>query len=427
MSADPRTVAEEEPAGATQTPLPSLWRNRDYMLLWTGQLVSQAGSGVSGIAYPLLILAMTHSAAKAGFAAALATLPYVIFSLPAGALIDRWNRKRVMIICDAGRAIALGSIPIAYALGHLTLAQIYVVAATEGSLFVFFNIAEVACLPRIVPKEQIPTASAQNEGGSIATLLISPPLGGFLFSIARTVPFLVDAVSYAASVLTLSLIRTRFQGERTAERRSLRTEIGEGIAWLWNQKLIRYMAVLTGGLNLTGSASFLCVVVLAQQQGASAPIIGLIGSIASCGGLLGALLAPRIQRRFGFGQVIIGTTWIGALVYPLMAFAPNAVLLGVVLGAAIITGPIYNAVQFGYRLQIIPDELQGRVNSAFRLVAFGFQPLGGALSGVLISAIGAQSTVLAFAAVGFVLAIATAANGRVRNARPVVADPTGVA
>jgi MFS family permease len=401
---------------------PPLWRNHDYMLLWSGQLVSQLGSNVSQIAYPLLILALTHSPAKAGIVGALYSLPYVIFSLPAGALVDRWNRKLVMIVCDAGRACALGSIPIAYALGHLTLPQLYVTAVIEGTLFVFFNIAETACLPRVVPGPQLPAASAQNEGGQITCLLLGPPLGGILYSLARWIPFAVDALSYGASVLSLSLIKTRFQGERPVERRSLRVEIAEGVSWLWHQKLIRFMAFLTGGLNLTGSASALPVIVIAQHQHAPPPVIGLIFSIAGIGGLTGAFFAPRIQRKFGFGQVIVSAVWIMSLTYLLLVVAPNPVLLGVVLAASFIPSPIYNAVQFGYRLQIIPDELQGRVNSAFRLLAFGFQPLGLALSGVLITAIGATQTILVFGLIGVGLAVATTLNSRVRNARPVVAE-----
>lgn len=421
MSSAIEPTAESQPAG--EVTYPPLWRNRDYMLLWTGQLVSQVGSGVSQIAYPLLILALTHSPAKAGFAAALFSLPYLIFSLPAGAYIDRWNRKRVMILCDTGRAIALGSIPIAYALGHLTLAQLYITATVEGTLFVFFNIAEVACLPRVVPGPQIPTASAQNEGGGIATQLVAPPLGGLLFAVARSIPFAVDAVSYLASVISLSLIRTPFQEERVAERRSIAHEIREGVAWLWGQRLIRFMAVLTGGLNLTGAATFLPVIVLAQQQHAPPPAIGLMFSIASAGGLLGAFMAPRIQRRFGFGQVIVTTVWVIGLITPLLVVAPNPVLIGVVLGAMFISSPIYNAVQFGYRLQIIPDALQGRVNSAFRLVAFGFQPVGAALSGLLIGAVGARATVLIFAAIGLGLAVMATLNRQVRTARPIVSEP----
>src|SRR5215472_14152119 len=138
---------EEAPAVAPRKPRP-LWRNRDYMLLWSGQTVSSLGTQVSTIAFPFLVLALTGSLAQAGFMGGLRALPYLIFSLPAGALIDRWDRKLTMIICDAGRAISLASIPIAYALGDLTIIQLYFVSAIEGTLFVFFNIAEAACLPR---------------------------------------------------------------------------------------------------------------------------------------------------------------------------------------------------------------------------------------------------------------------------------------
>ena len=400
-------------------PLRPLWRNRDYMLLWSGQLVSTLGTGVSQLAYPLLALALTRSPAQAGFLAAAQALPYLIFSLPGGALIDRWNRKRVMILCDAGRALALLSFPLAAATGHLTMVQLYITALVNGTLFVFFNLAEVACLPRVVPTEQLTNATAQNEGGQITMGLLAPPLGGLLFTLGRTVPFLLDAVSYTASVVSLFFIKTQFQGTRTAAPRALRVEIGEGLAWLWRQPLIRYMAFLTGGLNFGNAAIDLIVIVLARGQGVPPAAIGLIFSIASVGGILGSILAPRLQRRYRFGQVIIVTTWITALLWPFLAVAPNPLLLGVVLAGQFVVGPIYNAVQFSYRLTIIPDELQGRVNSVFRLLAFGFQPLGAAVAGVLIQRVGGVSTVLFFALVNVALAVLTTANAHVRNARPV--------
>src|SRR3954447_22678056 len=157
--APPEEAAPAPPARR----LPSLWRNRDYMLLWGGQVISTLGSAISGIVFPLLILALTDSPAAAGVAGALAMIPYVLFSLPAGALIDRWNRKRVMILCDAGRALALGSIPVAFALGYLTAWHLYIVSFIEGTLFIFFGLAEAAALPRVVSQEQLSAATAQNE------------------------------------------------------------------------------------------------------------------------------------------------------------------------------------------------------------------------------------------------------------------------
>jgi predicted MFS family arabinose efflux permease len=424
------SLIEESPPPAAPAPpkrLPPVWRNRDYMLLWSGQVVSTLGSGISGIVFPLLILALTNSPQAAGIAGALASLPYLIFSLPVGALIDRWDRKRVMMLCDAGRALSLASIPVAMAFGVLTVWQLYANAFIEGTLFVFFNIAEVAALSRVVVKEQLPDAAAQNEASFALAGIVAPSVGTVLYKVVgQMVPFVFDAVSYTISVFSLALIRTPFQGERAAvgTERHLLQEIREGLAWLWNQPLIRYIAVLTGGLNFSSAGSFLIIIVLAQAKGADEALIGTIFSIGSIGGIAGALLGGRIQRRFRFGQVIIGTVWIQALLFPLYAVAPDVLLLGVISAFIFVTGPIYNVVQFSYRISIIPDALQGRVNSTFRLVAFGFQPLGAALSGVLIEQLGVYWALGLFAAVQIGLAVMTTLSGQVRNARPI-AGTTG--
>jgi MFS family permease len=397
----------------------SLWLNLDYMLLWSGQMVSNVGTQVSTLAFPLLILALTNSPAQAGFAGALRALPYLIFSLPAGALIDRWDRKRVMILCDTGRALSMASIPVALMLGHLTILQLYLVSLIEGTLFVFFNIAEAACLPRVVPKEQLPAATAQNMATDGITVLLGPSLGGALFSAGRLLPFVADAVSYAVSVISLFFIKVKFQKERVAARRNLGIEIQEGLSWLWHQPLIRFIAILTGGNNLINSGFVLIIIVLAQQQHASSFTIGLIFAVGGIGGIIGALIATSLQKRLSFGQAIIGTSWIFALFIPLYAIAPNPLMLGIITAATFVAGPVYNVVQFSYRSAIIPDELQGRVNSVFRLIAFGGQPLGLALTGLLIQNIGVIPTILVDAAGMVILAVAATVNTHVRNAKPL--------
>ncbi len=409
------TVNEER----SQRPRRPLWRNLDYMLLWSGQTVSSTGTQVSQLAFPLLILAVTHSPAQAGFAGALRALPYLIFSLPAGALIDRWDRKRTMILCDTGRALSMASIPIALFLGHLTVLQLYLVSAIEGTLFVFFNIAEVACLPRVVTKEQLSAANAQNASTEGITSLLGPSLGGALYAAGRSLPFLTDAISYAASVVSLFFIRAKFQKERTVARRALWVEIREGLTWLWHQRLIRFIAILTGGYNLIFAGFTLIVIVLAQNQHASSFVIGLIFAIGGAGGILGAIVAPSIQRRLSFAQVIIGTTWLSALSIPFFAIAPNVVVLGLLLAVSFFMGPIYNVVQMSYRMAIIPDELQGRVNSMFRLIAFGGQPLGLALTGILIQRFGVVVTILACSIGMAGFALAATVNTHVRGARSI--------
>jgi len=395
----------------------SLWRNRAYMLLWGGQLVSDLGSGISGLAAPLLILALTNSPALAGVAGSVGAVAYLIVALPAGALIDRWDRKRVMMLCDAGRALSLVTIPIAAALGRLTVWQLYATTAVESSLYVFFSIAQVAALPRVVPREQLADASAQNTGGTIAAAILAPSVGGFLYQAAgRTVPFLADALSYAASVLSLTLIRVPFQEQRTARPRHLRAEIAEGVAWLWRQPLIRYMAFLISGLRGVGVGQALVIIVLARHQHASPALIGLIFSIGSVGGVAGAFLAPFIQRRFSFGQVTITSLWVEALLWPCLALAPNPLLLGLVVAGMSVIGPSANAVQLGYRLSLIPDHLQGRVNSAFRLLAHACEPIGAAGTGVLLEKAGGVATALIFSAVVLGLAVVTTLNRQVRTA-----------
>ena len=390
------------------------------MLLWGGQVISTLGSTALSVVYPLLILAITDSTAAAGVASGLRALPYLIFSLPVGALIDRWNRKRVMIVCDCGRALAALSVPLALWLDALTTGQIYVVAFVEGSLFVFFNIAEVAALPRLVPATQLPQAAAQNEAAFGAAHIVGPSIGTFVYqTIGRGAAFLFDALSYVISAVSLLLIKTEFRAVEVEPSSDLRREILDGLRWLWHKPLIRYMAFLTGGMNLVGAATPLIVIILAKQLGASDIEIGLIFSIGGIGGIVGSLIGGQIQKRFTFGQVIVAVIWAQALLFPLYLLVPRFALLGVVYALIYMTGPIYNVVQFSYRLALIPDALQGRVNSTFRLLAFGFIPLGAAMSGFLLDRIGAAATVGVFAALYVVLAVMTIFNQHVRGARPL--------
>ncbi len=416
------TTSEEETGAESAMPTRhavSLWRNRDYMLLWGGQMISSIGTRVSMLAFPLLVLALTHSPAQAGLIAALRGLPYALFVLPAGALIDRWNRKRVMILCDTGRALALGSIPVALLFGHLTIMQLYVVSLVEGTLFTFFNLAETACLPHVVAREQLTTAAAQNELIDSTSGLIGPSIGGALYSLGRAIPFLTDSISYGASVLSIFFIKAKFQEERDPTPMRLWADIREGLSWLWHQPVIRFIALLTGGMIAPVVGWGLILIVLAQSQHASAFVIGLIFACGGIGSILGALIVAPLQKRFGFGQLMIGSTWVWALTWLLFAIAPNPLMLGIATALSFIIVPIYMSVQFGYRLALIPDHLQGRVNSVFRLIAFGSEPIGLAVTGILIQVIGPVPTVLVLFVPQLILSVAATFNKHLRNAQPV--------
>jgi MFS family permease len=230
------------------------------------------GSQVSQIAFPLLMLNLTGSPAQAGLLGTVGSLPYLILSLPAGALIDRWDRKQVMILCDTGRALALGSIPVALWLTHLTAAQLYIVALSHGILFVFFSLAGVAALPRVVPKHQLPTAMAQNQIAGYAAGLLGPSLGGYLYRLGRALPFLSDALSYVASVIGLLVVKTAFQEQRTQPRDTLGGQILAGLLWLWRQPLVRIATFRISSRPSSAEASHLQTDSDRPGLGANAPL-----------------------------------------------------------------------------------------------------------------------------------------------------------
>jgi MFS family permease len=402
--------------GRDEVRLTPLWKNRDYLLLWSGQSVSILGSQVTQIAFPLLVLGLTGSPAIAGFVAAARTVPYLLFALPAGALVDRWDRKLTMILCGSGSALALASVSIAYLLGILAIPQIVAVSFIEGTFAVIYGLAETSALPRVVPKAQMSTAVAQQQLQYSLGGILGPPLGGALYSASPLLPFALDAASYATASVALTAIRTRFSGERTADGRSLWAEVSEGVRWLWGHHLIRYMAFLTGMLNFAGSGITLIVIVLAQKQGASPAMTGAIFAAAGVGGVLGALIAPTVQRRFSFGKAIIGNIWLSGLALSLFSVAVSPILLIATLGLMSLIGPSYDTVQMTYRLAIIPDALQGRVNSVFRLVAQGLSPLGLALTGILLERVGGGTTALILGSIILAVALLTTLNRHVRHA-----------
>lgn len=413
---EPLQGQQPEPAARRHQPSSALRRNRNFLLLFSGQLVSAIGSQVSQLAFPLLILAVTGSPAQAGFLGAMRGLAYVLFGLPAGAYVDRWDRKKVMILSDTGRALALGSIPVALTLGRLTLVQLYVVTFVEGMLFIFFGLSETACLKRIVRKEQLAGAVSINEATYSISGLLGPSVGGALYSIGRGFPFVADAVSYALSAISIFFIKMEFQEECTQAQRHIREEIKEGLRWLWHLPTIRFLCWVNGGVNLLYGGWTLLLISLAQRHGASSVAIGLIFATGGVGTLLGTAFAAPVQHRFTVGRIMVWISWLFVITWVPYAWAPNVLWIGIVNAVGFLFVPIYVTTHFSYRLVLIPDALQGRVNSAFRLVTFGAQMLGFALMGVLLQQFGPITTVYIGAVPAVLLAVLTTINPQVRHA-----------
>lgn len=401
--------------GEPGRPAPApLWGNRDYLLLWSGQAVSVMGTHVTQIAFPLLVLGLTGSAAAAGLVAAARTLPYFLLTLPAGAFVDRWNRRTTMIGCSAGSALALASVVVASMADVLTIPQIVAVSLIEGSFAVVYGLAEIAALRQVVPRAQLPTAVAQQQVQYAIGGILGPPVGGVLFGVGVALPFAVDAVSYSAASASLAAVRTPMPGTDAAAR-SIRADVAEGVHWLWNHPLIRYMALLTGMLNFAGQGVTLIAVVLAKSQGASPADIGVIFAAGGIGGVVGALGAPLLQRRLSFGRAIVGQIACSAAAILLLSVArtPLLVLSAIVLWN--LFGPLYDTVQQSYRMALVPEQLQGRVTGVFRMIAEGLGPFGLALTGLMLDRAGGATTALGCGVFMSILALITARNGHVRS------------
>jgi MFS family permease len=405
---DGRPAAERE--------LVPLRRNRDFVLLQVGQALSTIGSEASAIAYTLLVLALTGSPAKAGLAAFARLLPYALFALPAGVASDRFNRKWLMIWADVVRVLALGSLAITIGTGHVSLAQILIVAFIEGTMFVVFNIAEIGAVRSVVPAVQLQSAFATEQARMSTVYLVGPPLGGALFGLARSLPFLVDAISYAFSTGTLLAMRTPFQEEREEqETAGIWTQIKEGLAWLWGHPFLRTCALLFVGANFLFGALDLVLIVAAQRQGYSSAVIGGLVSLTGAFSLLGSIAAPRFLRLLPMRAVLVLSAWLSV---GIVAFViePNVFVLVAGTAPLIFFNPTVNAMVIGYRVAIVPDRLQGRVNSVARSLALLAFPLGPVVAGLLLASYSVR-TAAAFVLAGFViLAIVTTANRAIRGA-----------
>jgi predicted MFS family arabinose efflux permease len=398
-----------------------LRRNRDFQLLWIGQAVSALGSRASTVAYPLLVLAVTGSPADAGIVGFAATIPYLALQLPAGVLVDRVDRRRAMILCDAGRLAVLAGLAAAVATGHAPLWLIAAAALAEGCLTVVFNLAELSAIQLLVPSEQLEPALAQNEARVRGAGLLGQPLGGALFGVGRAVPFAGDAISYAVSLLALAAIRRPLVAQEAGERRHPWAEMAEGLRWLWHQPFLRSTTLIVAGSNGLFQATTLAVIVVAKAHGASPAVVGLILAGWGVGGLAGAGAAAWLGRRLPAAAVVIGANWVWAALLPLVALAPRPLAIGTAGAGMAFVGPAWNVVLGSLEMRLTPPALLGRVQAVQMTAAFGAIPLGSLAGGFLLDLVGPADAVWALA--GCMLAVAVVATLTPSVRRPPLSAP----
>jgi Major Facilitator Superfamily len=381
-----------------------LRRNRDFVLLQTAALLSSGGSQITAIAYPLLVLSLTGSPAKAGIVAFARLLAMAVFALPAGLASDRSSRRRLMIAAHAMRAVAVGSLGALILLDQIVFWVIPIVAFVEGSGAPVYSAAQAGALRSVVPTSQLPAAVATVTGREAAISLAAPPLGGALFGISRALPFLVHAVSYAFSAFALLAIRTPFQEEREHDRSPLRTRLAEGFRFLWAHPFLRECAFLYGLANFIGPGVLLAVLIIGKKEGLSGGEVGLLLSAFGACVLLGAFLSPLVRRLLPVRGVLLLElwTWTGC---GLFLVWPNVYVLTVSILPTALAIPSTDSVVNSYQLAMTPDRLIGRVESVRSTIALLIAPLGPLTAGLLLDAVSERAAIAVFAAFGLVLAL----------------------
>ncbi len=382
------------------TPLPrrpSLWRHRDFRLLWAGQTVSEVGSQISVLAIPLVAIDGLHAGALAvGVLTATETLPFLLVGLPAGAWVDRLRRRRVLIAADAGRALVLATIPAAWGLSVLTLAQLYMVALISGILTVFFDVAYQSYLPVLVSRDQLVEGNGKLAATQSGAQVAGPAIAGVLVGAGGAAwAVLADAATFVVSFVSLLAVRAPEQASvrrRGDGATTLRAEIAEGLRFVWREPRIRSVAGATGTSNLFSTMAMAVALLFFRRQiHLSAGHIGVLLAAGSTGGVLGAVLAARLAGRFGVGGTILGSIFVcgvGGLAFPFVTPASADVLI-VAGGLLTSAGSVaYNINQVSLRQALCPLRLQGRMNASVRFLVWGTMPLGGLAGGLIGSTFG---------------------------------------
>ena len=377
-----------------------LWRHRDFLSLWGAETISQFGTQVSLLALPLVaILVLEESAFKIAALTSVEFLPFLLFTLPAGVWVDRLRRKPILVLGNIGRAVALLSVPVVYWVGGLTIWQLYVVGFAVGTCTVFFDVAYQSYIPALVGREDVVEANSKLEISRAAANIAGPGMaGGLIALLTAPVAVLVDAVSYAISAVLLFGIRKQEEAPPRAERRSLRDELGEGLRYVFRNPYQRTMVVMTALSNFFGQVVFSILLVYAVRElDLSAGTIGIALAIGNLGTLASALTAKRIGERLGVGRTILLASCLFGPGTLLIAFAPEAYALPLIVLAMMVIGfggILYNVTAISLIQAITPDRILGRANASRRFVVWGVVPLGGFTGGALASTIGLRETMV---------------------------------
>jgi predicted MFS family arabinose efflux permease len=402
-----------------------LRRNVRFQLLWIGATASMLGSQISSLAYPVLVLGITGSPAKAGLVSAALFVGMVLTAVPAGPLVDRWNRRRILIGCEAVRAAGVASVAVAVFVHQVTMGHLLVVGIVQGASAALFNPARMIAVRAVVPASQLGPALAQEEVRSHAAGLLGPPLGGALFSIARGLPFVADAVSYLASLACIVAARVPprppLASEPTEETASagMMDQLAAGMHWLWTHSFVRAVCGFSLTLNVVTSGMMLPTIVLITQRSGSPAQVGIASGAMAVGGLVGAAFASRISRLLPPGRLLLAFGWWFAALLPATTLPFGPLWPGVPLALVTVAMPALTVALQGTVLTEVPDHMLGRIGSALMIASLGLAPVGPLLSGFLTQALGPSVTLAILAGLVAVIASVAATSSALRQAAPV--------
>ena len=388
-----------------RTPLgPNYWR------LWIASVISNLGDGISGVAYPWLASAVTRDPVHIALVGVATRLPWLLFSLPAGVITDRVDRRRLVVVMDALRAVVTVAVALAVlafqselsspdliatgqadppARGGFLLAVLYVSAALFGIAEVLRDNAAQTLMPAIVDKENLEKANGRLWGAEMVTnSFVGPPFGGFLLAVAFALPFFVDAGTFAVSAAMVALLAGTFRPEikgQPGKRPSFGADLKEGFGWLWNHRLLRTLAIVLGLLNAASGATTATMVLFAQEVLLlDATGFGLLASAGAVGGVLGSFSASAVGKALGPGRSLAIAMTVFSASFFVIGLARSAILVWAMFAIETFAVVIWNVITVSLRQAIIPDRLLGRVNSVYRFFGWGMMPVGIFLGGILV-------------------------------------------
>jgi len=385
------------------------WRNRSFLKLWAGQSVSELGGSITQIALPTVAVFQLHAGPfELGLLSAFQRLPFPLLALPVGVWIDQLPRRRVMILADIGRMLALASIPIAAITGSLSLVQLYIVALVTGLLTIFFDLAYLAFVPALVGRENLGDANAKLQLSSSVSDVAGPGLGGLLIqAVGAGQAIALNAASYLISFASLAWIRGEdVSPPRSGPAMSAFADLKEGLAHVFRHPLLRSLILCLGAAIVVGHMEEPNLYpFLYNILHLSPGTVGLVLSVGGVGSIAGAIVSRRVAARFGPGWTLAVTAAVVGTMIMLQTTARFGFAIPILVVTFLIIGvmdPIHDVTQVSLRQMLTPDRLQGRMNSVFRTVFWGAWPIGSVLGGYVGSVLGPVPAILIGGA-GFVV------------------------